>query len=316
MTTPSNARPSDARPGDFDHFWRSAQDELARVPAAPEVEEIPLRSTDFATAYGVRLTSTGPYRIYAYLSVPKGDGPLDGRFPAKCFLPRYGSVVDFVPQGSSNGQRRNYVTFSICARGQRRADQPYAAAFPGMLTDGITAPATYIYRGIVADCCRGLEYLASRLEVDGSRVAAVGTDLALVAAAFCPQVTHLVSTPTLLYRTASLAQHTTAYPLEEINDYLRLHPSRLEQVNNTLSYFDLRWFASQVTARTLVVFGADGSALEAAALEPLVGAIEGEVEVYKSENSGFKDGVFIEEWLAGQFGLSEPSLPPHWRDGR
>jgi hypothetical protein len=47
-----------------------------------------------------------------------------------------------------------------------------------------------------------------------------------------------------------------------------------------------------------------------------VGAIEGEVEVYKSENSGFKDGVFIEEWLAGQFGLSEPSLPPHWRDGR
>ena len=87
-------------------------------------------------------------------------------------------------------------------------------------------------------------------------------------------------------------------------------------MNNTLSHFDLRWFAPQVDARTLVVSGADGAALEAAALDPLVRAIGGEVEVYKSENSGFKDGVFIEEWLARQFGLSEPSLPPHWRDGR
>ncbi len=304
MTTPV-----DNQPDGFDGYWQAVRDELAQVPAAPEVEEIPLRSTDFATAYGVRLTSIGPYRIFAYLSVPRGVGP----FPAKCFLPRYGSVVDFVPQGSSNGQRREYVTFSVCARGQRRADQPYAASFPGMLTDGITDPASCVYRGIVADCCRGLEYLAGRPEVDAARVAAVGTDLSLIAAAFSPQVTHLVSTPTLLFRTAGLARRTTAYPLEEINDYLRLHPSRQEQVENTLSYFDLRWFAPRVHAETLLVSGADGTALDSDALDPLAQAIRGKVEVHKSENSGFKDGVFIEEWVSRRFGLAEPSLPPHWR---
>ena len=300
---------SGTRPADFDGYWRATLDELARFPAAPEVTEIPLRSTDFATAYGVRLTSIGPYRIFGYLSIPRGDGP----FPAKYFLPRYGSVTDLVPQGSANGQREQYVTFSICVRGQRLADQPYAASFPGLLTDGIADAASYVYRGIVADCCRGLEYLAGRPEVDGARVAAIGTDLALTTAALCPQVTHVVCAPTLCYAAADLASRTGAYPLEEINDYLRLHPSRRDQVADTLSHFDLRWFAPQVAATTLVMAGADGAALDATALDPMVQAIRGDCQVHKSEHSGYKDGVYSEEWLTRQFGLPAPSLPPHWQ---
>ena len=300
---------SGTKPADFDNYWQATLDQLAQLPAAPEVVEIPLRSTDFATAYGVRLTSIGPYRIYGYLSIPVGDGP----FPAKYFLPRYGSVVDLVPQGTANGQRRQYVTFSICVRGQRLADQPYAASFPGLLTDGISDHETYVYRGIVADCCRGVEYLASRPEVDGTRIAAIGPDLALTTAALCPQITHAVCGPALSYSAADLAPRTGAYPLEEINDYLRLHPARQELVRRTLSYFDIRWFAPRVNATTLLMAGADGTALDAAALEPLVQAIKGDTDVHEAEHSGYKDGVFSEEWLTRRFGLAAPSLPPHWQ---
>lgn len=300
---------SENRPDDFDNYWQATLAELAALPAAPEIQEIPLRATDFAIAYGVRLTSIGPYRIYAYLSIPRGGGP----FPARYFLPRYGSVADLVPQGSANGQRRDYVTCSICVRGQRLADQPYAASFPGLLTDGIADPATYVYRGIVADCCRGLEYLAGRPEVDGTRIAAIGPDLALLTAALCPQITHVICTPALLYATADLAPRTAAYPLEEINDYLRLYPARNEAARRTLSYCDLRWFAPRVNATTLLMAGADGAALDAAALDPLAQAIAGETEVHQSEHSGYKDGVYSEEWLTRQFGMAEPSLPPHWQ---
>ena len=301
-----------AKPNDFDTYWHDVLVELSGLPAAPEAQEIPLRSTDFATAYGVRLTSIGPYRLYGYLSIPNHDGP----FPARYHLPRYGSVQDLVPQGQANGQRREHVTFAICVRGQRLADQPYAAAFPGQLTDGIDDPMTYVYRGIVADCVRGLQYLASLPEVDETRVAAIGNDLAVTTAALSPQVTHLVCTPTLLYNTADLAQRTSAYPLEEINDYLRQHPTRREAAHRTLSYFDLRWFGPRISAATLMMAGADGSALQSAALEPLTQAIRGETTVHKAEHSGYRDGRYAEEWLSRQFGMAEPSLPPHWQPSR
>ncbi len=300
---------SGAESGNFEGYWQDVLAELAALPPAPEVQEIPLRSTDFATAYGVSLTSIGPYRLYAYLSIPRGEGP----FPARYYLPRYGSVVDLVPQGTSNSQRREHVTFAICVRGQRLADQPYAAAFPGLLTDGIDDPTGYVYRGIVADCVRGAEYLASRPEVDASSIAAIGNDLAYTTAALCAPVTHLVCTPALLYDTVNLARRTSAYPLEEINDYLRLHPEREEAVGHTLSHFDLRRFASRVNATTLLMAGADGSSLDAAALAPLTEAMPGEVEVHKAEHSGYKDGRFSEEWLSRCFGMAEASLPAHWR---
>ena len=304
MTTSNNSQPQD-----FDGFWQAVLAELAATPAAPEVEEIPLRSTDFATAYGVRLTSIGPYRIYAYLSIPHGAGP----FPVRYHLPRYGSVTDLVPQGASNGQRREHITFAICVRGQRLADQPYAAAFPGQLTDGIDDPSSYVYRGIVADCIRGVEYLASRPDVDSARIAAIGNDLAFTTAALSQHVTHLVCTPTLLFDTHDLARRTSAYPLEEINDYLRLHPDREAAVAGTLSHFNLRWFAPRVNAATLLMAGSHGSALDASALQPLVDGIQGAIDVHEAEHSGYRDGRHSEEWLSRQFGMSEPSLPPHWR---
>jgi cephalosporin-C deacetylase len=140
------------------------------MPMAVETEELPFRSTEFCTAYIVRFTSIGPYRLFGYLSVPKGAGP----FPAILYLPRYQSVVDVIPQGDANEKHKRFVTFSPAVRGQHNADKPYAAAFPGIFTDGITDPARYVFRGFVADCCRALEYLWTRPEVDRSRVVGGG----------------------------------------------------------------------------------------------------------------------------------------------
>ena len=295
---------ANTRPADFDTFWQATLGELRALPPAPEVAEIPLRSTELATCYGVQLTSIGPTRIFGYLSVPHGQGP----FPARYFLPRYGSVADMVPQGTSNGQRRQHVVFTICARGQRLSDQPFAASFPGQLTDGIADPLGYFYRGIVADCCRGLEYLVQRPEVDAQRIAAIGPDLALITAALCPQITHLACTPALFYRALERAAGTQAYPLEELNDYLRQHPSQGEQVANTLAYYELANFAPMVEARTLLMAEAG-----AASLAPVAQAIGERAQVQESAHSGFKDGAFVETWLTEQLGVSEPSLPPHWQ---
>ena len=98
---------SKTRPSDFGSFWYSVGKELAEVPIAPEVESIPMRSTDFADLYGVRLSSIGPYRLFGYLSIPKGDGP----FPVIYYVPKNASVLEIIPQGTSNQIRSRYITF-------------------------------------------------------------------------------------------------------------------------------------------------------------------------------------------------------------
>jgi cephalosporin-C deacetylase len=300
------------RPRDFDRYWQDALEALARYPGAPEVDAIPLRSTEFAALYGVRLTSLGPYRLFGYLSIPTGAGP----FPAIYYAPRYQSVLEIIPQGTANRERSRYVTFALAGRGQRNADSPYAAMFPGLLTDGIDSAASYVFRGIAADSVRGLQFLLTRPEVDAARVVAVGNDLALIAAALAAtSPSHVVTTPALFHDTAELARQTRAYPLEEINDYLRAHPDRADAVRATLAYYHLPFFAPRVRATTLVVAGAPGAVPDAAALESLTSALGDRVTLRVSEQSSYKDGLHVERWMAAGLGVPdvESILPAAWR---
>ena len=293
-------------------YWDDVLAALARYPARPEIEPLPLRSTTFATLYGVRLTSLGPYRLFGYLSIPTGAGP----FPAIYYAPKYQSVLEIIPQGTANLQRSRYVTFSLAGRGQRNADTPYAAMFPGLLTEGVDDAASYMFRGIVADSVRGLEFLRTRREVDATRVVVAGNDIALITAALGPGATSVVTTPALFYRTAELAPKTHGYPLEEINDYLHLHPARAEAVRRTLAHYDLLGFAPGVTAATLLMAGAPGTLLDGPALGPLATALRGPVTVYESQQSLYKDGLYSERWMAEQCGITDVQgiLPEHWRD--
>src|SRR6266508_1848904 len=186
-------RAMDQTPQHVREYWQDTLDGLARYPACPELDVLTLRRTAFATLYGVRLTSVGPYRLFGYLSIPAGAGP----FPAIYYPPKYQSVLEIIPQGTANLQRSRYITFSLAGRGQRNADTPYAAMFPGLLTDGIDQATSYIFRGIVADSVRGLEFLLTRGELDTTRVVVFGNDLALITAALHPAATHLVTTPAL-----------------------------------------------------------------------------------------------------------------------
>src|SRR5437867_10107571 len=280
-------RVMDPTDGAVREYWQDTLDDLARYPARPEIDMLPLRSTPFATLYGARLTSLGPYRLFGYLSIPTGTGP----FPAIYYLPKYQSVLEIIPQGTANLQRSRYITFSLAGRGQRNADTPFAAMFPGLLTEGIDNAASYVFRGIVADSVRGLEFLLTRRELDAARVVVMGNDLAFITAALTSGATHVVTAPALFYRTAELAPKTQAYPLEEINDYLRLHPARAEAVRRTLAHFDLVGLAPRVAAATLVMAGAPGSLLDGAALRPLTTALRGPVTVYESQQSLYKDGL-------------------------
>jgi cephalosporin-C deacetylase len=294
-----------AAPNDFEAYWAQTMEELAALPPAAELTWSALRSTEFSDLYELRLTSVGPYRIFAYFCVPKGDGP----FPVWYHTPNYGSVVH-IP---SYEDRQQYVSVSLRARGQRLADQPFAAAYPGLLTTGIDSPESYVYQGIVADCCRVIDFLVSRPEVDQNRIAVIGDELALFTAALREQVSSLYYSPALFYGASQLAPRTNGYPLEELNEYIRTYPEKRTAVEQTLAYFEPTHVASMVRADTMVMTGSERDFYAADTLRPLLDAFSEPPALYESQHSGYKDGVHQAQWLAHRAGFDAPVLPPHWQ---
>lgn len=282
------------RPEDFDAYWAAVDDELARFDAVPDLEWVPLRTTEYARFYHVRLTGIGPYRLFGYYSVPVGDGP----FPALFNTPRYGSVNN--PPHADD--RARYCVLTLMHRGQRLADQPFAAEYPGLLTLGIASPATYIYRAIVADCLRGLEFLRSRPEVDTSRIGVVGDDLALLVAARRPQVATVQAGGLMFYRLSEARARTEAYPLEEVNDYVRYIPDDAPAVDRTVAYFDPLHHAGQITAHTLLTVGDAGKVGGPEWLAPLSEALGGPVTQYPVTHEGQVDHDWADAWTANALG--------------
>jgi cephalosporin-C deacetylase-like acetyl esterase len=274
----------------FDAFWDAVDADLARVPMAPDLQPLPMRSTAAATTYLVRLTSIGPYRVSGYYSVPNVPQPI----PGLLLTPRYGSV-NHVPDYQD---RERYAVLQVIHRGQRLADQPFAAAYPGLLTLGIASPETYIYRSIVADCLRAAEFLLSRSEVDLARVGIQGDDLALMTAARRPGFRAVQVSDLLLHGLLESSRTSDAYPAEEVNDYLRARPNDRSAVENTLAYFDPLHHAPRIRSTTLFATADDD-------LAPLRAAMGGPAEQYSLTHHGAVDHDRVDAWLANQLG-SQP----------
>ena len=289
-------------PADLDAWWDDIDDELAELPANPELTQQALQSTDFATVYRVRMTSIDNYPIAAWLSIPTGDGP----FPAVITTPGYGSVVT----PAHYDMRQRFVTMTIMSRGQRGADKPYAAAYPGHLTEGIASPDTYVFRGVMADMLRAWEVMVALPDVDPERIGIIGTDMALLLAARRPGAKAVQVTGTFWYRLAELAATTEAYPYEEINDYLRTYPSEREAVGRTLAYLDPQYQVDKVTANVQINRDQESSAGNDAWLAPLVAKLKSEITYYDVEHRGQADHDANDAWLSRQLGV-EPA-PRQW----
>jgi len=278
----------------FDQYWDQVDTDLADIDARPVVEPMEVHSSDLFSVYALRLTSVGPYRLFGYLSIPKGHGP----FPAVFEAPLYRSVNN-VPNWND---RLRYVVLTLMHRGQRLADQPFAASYPGLLTLGIGDPQRYIYRSIVADCLRGVEFLLGRPEVDLERVAITGNELAVMTAARRPYFHAMEFTPALFYRAMEARLRTDLYPLEELNDALRIDASLEPMMSQTLQLFDPIVHARRVTAATVIAVGDDDGLDGYPWLDPLFKAIGGPLEVYRRTHRSGVDSDWLDRWLATRLG--------------
>ena len=283
-------------PIDFEEYWNQVLQKLNKVPLNAKEILNPLHSNEFCKCYEVFFLSYDYYQLFGYLSIPFGKGP----FPAIFSGSSYRSAVEPLFQGEAKEKRGRFVIFSAASRGQRNADKQFVAKYPGLFTEGIESPNTYVYLKIIGDWLRGIKYLVSRPEIDRKRIiVAKHNSLPIIAGSLCPDITHVVAKPGCF---AGIHDKNT----EELNDYLRMYPNKNKFVLKTLSYFNLKNFCKGLRARTLLL-GPEQP------LKNLASNISGKTDIKQSEQSQFKDGLFEEEWIAHNFGFSDPIIPSCWR---
>lgn len=280
-------------------YWAAVQDEVAALAGSQvEVSEIPERSNESSKAYGVSFKGIGGYPLFAYLSVPNDGGPFVPLFQA----PGYGSVVG-VP---AHERRSRYTVMALCHRGQRLSDSTYKATYPGLLTDGLPGADTYRFREIVADCLRAVDVLLSRPEVDQSKLAIAGNDLAALVASLRPDIRSLmVVTPLLFSGTSARLTGDDEYPLQEHNDFRRSRTDDWDEALATLELFDPIARAAGIDASTLIAC----SNAEKPAADALAQGIAGGAEVYLNTGYGYLDHKAQEDWLADQCGVERSAGP-------
>ncbi len=286
----------------FGAFWRDLDRQLAEVPLELGLERDGFYSQQEWDVFQMRYNGLKDYRLFAWLSIPHGAGP----FPALVRMPDYGSVHDLI----YTPIRGQAIVMNPTYRGQRQSDVPFQASYPGLLTEGIGNSNTYVMPLVFADAIRALEALEG-LEGTGTTGVALtgaglGGSLALMAAGRRPRVRGVASdTPLMLGHPAAVEQ--AAYPLAELQDYLRIHPEQRDTVLANTAPMDPSPMAPQVAVPVLLSLGdrdrgqcpLDLGRLLAQSLPNC----DSRVYPGASEGGGHEHGVIRTEWLKGILGI-------------
>ena len=279
----------------MNQYWQSTIDAAkeAGSKGQPEIRPLPMRDNETSDAYTVEFEGHDGYPLFAYLHVPKTEGPHIPLFQA----PGYGSVVAVPPFE----RRSRYVVAALCHRGQRHANSGFNAAYPGLLTQGLDDPDGYIWRDIVADCVTAIHGLMRYPTVDVSKLAVTGGDLALLTAAFTPQVRTLHVNGLMFADLENRLDGNPDYPLKEFNDFKRSYPDKWETAKATLSNFDPKPAAVRIETRTNLI---SCSAAERVYSLRLAQELTGITKVRVNSGKGHLDHVAVEEWLAEACGTT------------
>lgn len=207
--------PAAPRPADFAAFWARGLEQLKQVPLVATTEPMQVFSRAEIDAYNtahaclppdfdptghkveevesckISFAGIGGIRIHAWLAKPKGPGP----FPTMLVLPGGGVSPRSRPLEHA---RHGYLAIDIQIHGQ----DVDLAKYPAML--GYSVPEDIVFAPIDAHYARNMylnvvqavNYLASRSDVDATRIVAVGGSqggrLSVVVAGLDPRIRAIV----------------------------------------------------------------------------------------------------------------------------
>ena len=248
---PANIKPVAPRPADFDEFWKSQLDRLAKVPmnAVVTPKESGAESVGYAT---FRLDNAGGAHVYGQMAWPKRAG----KFPALVIFqwarPPYALEKRWVTDRAAEG----WLAVNVEPH-DVPSDMPqeFYDALPQMLKEYQRINDTdrdnnYFLQMYLGDC-RAVEFIATRPEWNERTLVATGISMggqqSLVTAALNPKITGVVvNVPAGADAAAALHGRDPGYPFWDTSN---------PRVVETAAYFDVVNFASRIHAPSMLAMG-------------------------------------------------------------
>lgn len=252
-------QPERHEPADFDAFWERTLAEARQHDLNPVFTEVDM-GLALIRCFDVRYAGFGGHEIRGWLLVPAtAEGPLP-------------CVVEYIGYGGGRGLPHDWLTwpaagwatFVMDTRGQgggwRTGDtaDPVGGNGPqvsGKLTQGVLDPDGYYYRRLYTDGVRAVEAARSHPLVDPARVVVAGGSQgggsAMAVSALVPDLLFaFIDVPFMTHIRRAL-EITDENPYGELNQFMRNHRHRIDQVFTTLDYFDGLHFAARNTTPAL-----------------------------------------------------------------
>ncbi|WP_240353172.1 acetylxylan esterase [Cohnella algarum] len=249
--------PSTAR-ADLNEFWERTLAEFGPKPlnGQREKRDSPLK---FVDAYRVTYEGYDETLIHGWYLLPKFAPQRN--LPCVVVFHGYSGGSGF-PEDYSQWLLMGLAVFSVDVRGQggetgNLLPQTYGMT-KGWITQGITNKENCYYRALAIDSLKAIDWASEQPEIDRSRIAVAGTSqgggLVLIASALSDKpAVAIANIPNMCQMDFGLLNSTGS--LTEAADFVARFPDKLEQVLDTLSYFDMVNLAGRIRIPVMVSVG-------------------------------------------------------------
>lgn len=239
---------------DFDSFWRRTIEWSDSVPLEPVLTEAGYPSP-YIKAYDLSYRGCDQTEIKGWFLLPRFTG--SEKLPCMVCYHGFGGSRE-LPQNYAPYLLMGIAVVAVECRLQG-GDTGSLAGYPGGLVTnvnsmGVLDKETYYYRNVYMDCMRAVDFALMREEVDSSRIIVQGGSqggaLCLAVAALHENIAlALADVPSNSNIEARIEGAYGSFSC--LTDYIRRFPERMEQVYETVSYFDVMNLADRITCPVL-----------------------------------------------------------------
>lgn len=228
------------KPEGFDKFWEETLTELGTIINSEVIKDSISDNKKWTLN---KIESFQGIHFYAWVSEPIGNK----NYPAKIKFSGFG-------RGNTNPKNIPYkwflrqkesINMVVDIRGQGASTEQIK--FKGYLTKGLTDKNNYIYRGAFMDAVRAVDFIAQHPKGNGNIIVTGGSQggaLSIAATALNPKVTmSIIGFPFL---TDMYNYDKQKWPMKVFIHEAKRQEIDLDELHNTLSYFDMLNFAEKI----------------------------------------------------------------------